>query len=71
LDIFDRWGAKVFTTSDQAIGWDGSNNDKPVLAGVYTYYLKYEKSHPKCLYEEFESYRGIGPVKWIASQFRT
>ena len=43
LDIFDRWGAKVFTTSDQAIGWDGSNNDKPVLAGVYTYYLKYEK----------------------------
>jgi gliding motility-associated-like protein len=43
LDIFDRWGLKVFTTSDQKVGWDGSHKDKPVVAGVYTYYLHYEK----------------------------
>ncbi|HRG59368.1 MAG TPA: gliding motility-associated C-terminal domain-containing protein [Bacteroidia bacterium] len=43
LDVFDRWGLKVFTTSDQNVGWDGTHNDKPVLAGVYAYYLKYEK----------------------------
>jgi gliding motility-associated-like protein len=43
LDIFDRWGAKVFTTSDQSEYWDGNQNDKPVVTGVYTYYLKYEK----------------------------
>lgn len=43
LDVFDRWGMKVFTTSDQKIGWDGNHKDKPVVAGIYTYYLKYEK----------------------------
>jgi gliding motility-associated-like protein len=43
LDIFDRWGAKIFTTSDQTIYWDGNQNDKPVVTGVYTYYLRYEK----------------------------
>lgn len=43
LDVYDRWGAKVFTTSDQKVGWDGNRNDKPVVAGVYTYFLKYEK----------------------------
>jgi gliding motility-associated-like protein len=43
LDVFDRWGMKVFTTSDQKVGWDGNHTDKPVVAGIYTYYLKYEK----------------------------
>jgi gliding motility-associated-like protein len=43
LDIFDRWGMKIFTTSDQKEGWNGMHNDKPVVAGIYTYYLKYEK----------------------------
>lgn len=43
LDIFDRWGMKVFTTSDQAVGWNGQHKDKPVVEGIYTYYLKYEK----------------------------
>lgn len=43
LDVFDRWGMKVFTSSDQKVGWDGTHKDKPVVAGVYAYYLKYEK----------------------------
>jgi gliding motility-associated-like protein len=43
LDIFDRWGMKIFTTSDQEVGWNGMHKDKPVMTGVYTYYLKYEK----------------------------
>jgi gliding motility-associated-like protein len=43
LDIFDRWGMKIFTTSEQKDGWNGMHNDKPVVAGIYTYYLKYEK----------------------------
>ncbi len=43
LDVFDRWGMKIFTTSDPELGWNGNHNDKPVIAGVYTYYLKYEK----------------------------
>jgi gliding motility-associated-like protein len=43
LDVFDRWGMKVFTTSDLKVGWNGAHKDKPVVAGVYTYYLKFEK----------------------------
>jgi gliding motility-associated-like protein len=43
LDVFDRWGMRVFNTSDQKVGWNGNHKDKPVIAGVYTYYLKYEK----------------------------
>ena len=34
---------KVFTTSDLKVGWNGAHKDKPVVAGVYTYYLKFEK----------------------------
>jgi gliding motility-associated-like protein len=43
LDVFDRWGTRLFTGSDPKKGWDGTLNDKPVMAGVYTYYLKYQK----------------------------
>jgi gliding motility-associated-like protein len=43
LDVFDRWGMKIFTTSDQKVGWNGTHKDKPVVAGVYTYYLQFEK----------------------------
>jgi gliding motility-associated-like protein len=43
LDVFDRWGLKIFTTSDMASAWNGTHNDKPVIAGIYAYYLKYEK----------------------------
>ena len=34
---------KVFSTSEQKEGWNGMHKDKPVVAGIYTYYLKYEK----------------------------
>lgn len=43
LNVYDRWGLIVFTTSDQKVGWNGTFNDKPVVPGVYTFYLKYEK----------------------------
>ena len=39
LQVFDRWGEKVFETTDFKIGWDGSYKGKPALAGIYTYQL--------------------------------
>ncbi len=39
LQVFDRWGEKVFETTDFKVGWDGSHKGKPALAGVYTYQL--------------------------------
>jgi gliding motility-associated-like protein len=39
LKIFDRWGEVVFSTRDQAEGWDGSYKGKPVDPAVYVYWL--------------------------------
>ena len=38
--IFDRWGEKVFETTDPAKGWDGMFNGKPMNPAVFAYYLK-------------------------------
>ncbi len=37
LRIYDRWGEKVFETTDLTSGWDGEFNGKPVEQGAYPY----------------------------------
>jgi gliding motility-associated-like protein len=38
MNIFDRWGKKVFETSDLELGWDGKGKDgKMSMVGVYVY----------------------------------
>lgn len=37
--IYDRWGEKIFETTDQSVGWDGTFNGKPMDPDVYVYYL--------------------------------
>lgn len=39
LQVFNRWGQTVFTTTDPAIGWNGTlnNGGEPVPDGVYYY----------------------------------
>lgn len=37
--VYDRWGDKVFETTNQSIGWDGNKNGQALTAGVYGYYL--------------------------------
>lgn len=37
--VFDRWGEKVFSTEDQAHGWDGTYEGKPVDPAVFVYHL--------------------------------
>ena len=37
LQIFDRWGIMVFSTSDQSIGWDGSYQGKTLNSDVFVY----------------------------------
>jgi gliding motility-associated-like protein len=43
LSIFDRWGKKVFETSDIAKGWDGGGNSD----GTYYYILRAEMRNSK------------------------
>lgn len=37
LQIFDRWGELLFSSSEMNNGWDGSFNNKPMQGGVYLY----------------------------------
>ncbi len=39
LIIYDRWGDKIFETTDSSIGWDGTKNGVPQPSGVFGYYL--------------------------------
>lgn len=42
LLIYDRWGNKVFETTDKNKGWDGSYNGKPVPSGFFSYVFYYK-----------------------------
>ena len=37
LIVYDRWGEKVFQTSDPAFCWEGTFRDRPLAEGVYFY----------------------------------
>lgn len=39
LQVYDRWGEKVFETTDMKVGWDGIYKGKASIAGVYAYQL--------------------------------
>jgi gliding motility-associated-like protein len=38
--VYDRWGEKVFETTDAAHGWDGKYKGRLLEPGVFVYYLK-------------------------------
>ncbi|MGP8215302.1 MAG: gliding motility-associated C-terminal domain-containing protein [Bacteroidia bacterium] len=40
--VFDRWGNKVFESTNPSNGWDGKYNGLDMNAGTYVYYLKGE-----------------------------
>lgn len=39
LQIFNRWGANIFESTEQAKGWDGTFKDEACKAGVYVWKL--------------------------------
>ena len=41
FEIFDRWGKKLFATSDANVGWNGVYNSKKCTAGVYYFVVNY------------------------------
>ncbi|HEY4800377.1 MAG TPA: gliding motility-associated C-terminal domain-containing protein, partial [Bacteroidia bacterium] len=40
LNIFNRWGQKVFETARATDYWNGTFNGKMLSSGVYVYYCK-------------------------------
>jgi gliding motility-associated-like protein len=41
LSVYNRWGDKVFYTTDLNEAWDGTFQNEPQPMGVYTFLLKY------------------------------
>jgi gliding motility-associated-like protein len=41
LEVFDRWGQRVFETTNELKGWDGKLNGTYAPQGVYTFKLMY------------------------------
>jgi gliding motility-associated-like protein len=37
--VYNRWGEQVFETNNILEGWDGTQNGKPVEAGVYVWFV--------------------------------
>jgi gliding motility-associated-like protein len=42
LYIYNRWGQKVFETSDPHMGWDGNINGKPQDGNSFVWYCQYQ-----------------------------
>lgn len=40
MDVFDRWGAHVFSTKDISAGWNGKRNNELMPQGVYLYIIE-------------------------------
>ena len=47
LSVFDRWGARVFSTTDINVGWDGLIDGSIAPMGVYIYKLEYKSENFK------------------------
>jgi gliding motility-associated-like protein len=43
LVIYNRWGQKVYETSNSSKGWDGKVQGKPSEAGAYVWYCSFKK----------------------------
>lgn len=56
LSIYDRWGNKVFETSDISQGWDGVYKNKDMNSAVFVYILK-----GKC-YSSVETFEQHGNI---------
>ena len=44
VQIWNRWGQQVFSSSDPTKGWDGSFQGTPAQIGVYAYMIRYTNS---------------------------
>jgi gliding motility-associated-like protein len=40
--VFDRWGTRVFYTTNSAAGWDGTLHGQPQPTGTYVWMIEYE-----------------------------
>lgn len=39
MEIFDRWGSKIFESTNPIVGWDGRRGSSPLPQGPYTFLI--------------------------------
>ena len=44
IEIYNRWGALVYSSTDHNFSWDGSYNNKGLSEGVYFWLIAIENS---------------------------
>jgi len=44
IEIYNRWGAKVFESSNATTEWDGKIANEPADEGVYYWIIRYQKT---------------------------
>ena len=42
FSVYNRWGQKIFATSDITKGWDGKKNNRLQAEGIYVWVISYE-----------------------------
>lgn len=47
MQIFNRWGGRVFESRDVNYGWDGNQDGKPLNPGVFFYLVSYDQPDGK------------------------
>jgi gliding motility-associated-like protein len=47
VEIFDRWGVRLFYSTDKFFKWDGNFQTRPLPQGVYAYKLSYTDDEKK------------------------
>ena len=45
LEVYDRWGNRVWGTTDPLQGWDGNFKGQPAVTGVYAYVISYKNAY--------------------------
>jgi gliding motility-associated-like protein len=43
MSIYNRWGERVFYTTDPKVGWRGTVNGKPADAATYVWIVDYKE----------------------------
>ena len=52
LNVFNRWGQRVFNSAKAERGWDGTFNGMPSEAGTYMYQIRFEGGTQKQTYTQ-------------------
>lgn len=58
FEVYDRWGGKIFETTNKLMGWDGTFRGQKMMPGTYVYKIEY-----KCKEESYQKTASFSLLK--------